>query len=101
MKYRTEYPSKSFEDLAHVQNWVDEFVSWYITRHFHSAIRFVSPDDRHYRRGQHILANRQHIYEQARWRHPNRWSQKIRNWNPVLLARLNPDKDKDIKVHSF
>ena len=101
MKYRPEYPSKPFESLSHAQAWVDEFVSWYNTRHLHSAIRFVSPDDRHYGREQGILANRQHIYEQARRRHPNRWSRQTRNWNPVLLVRLNPEKDNDIKLHSF
>ena len=101
MKYRPEYPSKPFEGLSHAQGWVDEFVSWYNTRHLHSAIRFVSPDDRHYGREQDILDNRQHIYEQARRRHPNRWSRQTRNWNPVLLVRLNPEKDIDIKLHSF
>lgn len=99
MKYRPEYPSKPFEDLSHAQGWVDEFVSWYNTRHLHSAIRFVSPDDRHYGREHAIMANRQHIYEQARRRRPNRWSRHTRNWNPVLLVRLNPEKDKDVKVH--
>ena len=101
MKYRPGYPSKPFENLAHAQDWVDEFVSWYNTRHLHSAIRFVSPDDRHYGREQLILANRQHVYKQAQLRHPNRWSRKTRNWKPVLLVQLNPIKKKAPKEHSF
>jgi putative transposase len=101
MKYRPEYPSKPFENLAHAQGWVDEFVSWYNTRHLHSAIRFVTPDDRHYGREQHILANRQSIYAQARRSHPNRWSRQTRNWNPVPLVWLNPAKNHAAKEHSF
>lgn len=93
MKYRPEYPSKAFENIIHAQKWVDEFVCWYNTRHLHSAIRFVTPDDRHYGREQYILANRQVVYEQARRRHPNRWSRQARNWKPVPLVWLNPDKD--------
>lgn len=101
LKYRPEYPSKPFKHLAHAQDWVDEFVSWYNTRHLHSAIRFVTPDDRHYGREQNILAKRQHVYKQARLRHPNRWSRQTRNWKPVRLVWLNPAKDRASEEHSF
>jgi transposase InsO family protein len=37
MKYRPEYPSNAFEDLAHAQLWVDGFVCWYNTCHLHST----------------------------------------------------------------
>jgi transposase InsO family protein len=95
MKYRPEYPSGAFESLEHAQGWVDEFVRWYNTCHLHSAIRFVTPDDRHYGREDQILANRQQVYQKARCLHPNRWSGNTRDWNPVRLVWLNPaDKDK-------
>lgn len=92
MKYRPEYPLQAFEDLARAQLWVDEFVCWYNTCHLHSAIRFVTPDDRHYDREQQILENRKVVYENARRRQPERWSRQIRNWNPVTLVYLNPKK---------
>lgn len=101
MKYRPEYPSQAFEDLAHAQQWVDEFVCWYNTCHLHSAIRFVTPDDRHYGREHHILANRQFVYEQARLRHPKRWTRQTRNWNPVQLVRLNPHRENGLQEHLF
>ncbi len=94
MKYRPEYPSGAFERMEDAQRWVDEFVRWYNTRHQHSAIRFVTPDDRHYGREEHILANRRKVYQRACRRHPNRWSRHVRNWNPVRLVWLNPD-DRD------
>ena len=99
MKYRPEYPSKAFDSLEDAQKWVDEFVCWYNTQHLHSAIRFVSPDDRHYGREGQILANRQKVYQRARRHHPNRWSRQTRNWNPVQQVRLNPTKEKTDQVH--
>jgi hypothetical protein len=92
MKYRPEYPSKAFENLARAQLWVDEFVCWYNTCHLHSTIHFVTPDDRHYGLEQQILKDRKGVYENARHRHPERWSRKTRNWNPVTRVYLNPKK---------
>lgn len=96
MKYRPEYPSGAFETIEQAQAWVDDFVRWYNTCHLHSAIRFVTPDDRHYGREEEILANRREVYETARRRNPGRWSRNTRNWEPVPLVWLNPDdKDRD------
>lgn len=100
MKYRPEYPSGSFESVEQAQQWVDHFVSWYNTCHLHSAIRFVTPDDRHYEREEQILANRRAVYEKARRRHPSRWSRQTRNWNPVRLVWLNPE-DRDKCCHGY
>ena len=79
----------------------DVFVCCYNTRHLHSTIRFVAPDDRHYGREHEILANRRTVYEQARRRHPNRWSRHTRNWNPVALVWLNPEKDHAAQQSRF
>jgi transposase InsO family protein len=91
MKYRPEYPAGAFKSIKNAQQWVDEFVIWYNTCHLHSAIRFVTPDDRHYGREEDILANRHEVYMQARRCNPNRWSRHTRNWRPVRLVRLNPE----------
>jgi putative transposase len=95
MKYRPEYPSKPFENIEQAQSWVDGFVFWYNTLHLHSSVRFVTPDDRHFGREEHILTNRRKVYEKARSRNPNRWSKDIRNWNPVSQVWLNPEKKND------
>ncbi|MES0447703.1 MAG: IS3 family transposase [Desulfobacterales bacterium] len=92
MKYRPEYPLKPFENIEQAQSWVDGFVFWYNTQHLHSSIRYVTPDDRHFGREEHILANRRKVYEKARSQNPNRWSKNIRNWNPVRMVWLNPEK---------
>ena len=95
MKYRPEYPSGPFVTIEQAQAWVDRFVRWYNTCHLHSAIQFVTPDDRHYGREDQILVNRRKGYESARLRRPERWPKHIRNWNPVPLVYLNPaDRDR-------
>jgi transposase InsO family protein len=94
MKYRPEYPARPFESVEQAQSWVDTFVFWYNTRHLHSAIRFVTPDDRHYGREPSILANRQKVYAKARRRNPKRWSKQLRNWQPVEYVWLNPEKNQ-------
>ncbi len=47
MKYRPGYPRQPFADLAAARAWVAAFVHWSNTQHLHSAIRFVTPEDRH------------------------------------------------------
>lgn len=100
MKYRPAYPSKPFCSLLQAQRWVDDFVAWYNTEHLHSAIRYMTPDDRHYGRQEKILAKRHSIYQQARNRNPQRWSRHTRNWQPVMEVRLNPEKAKEQPVVS-
>jgi len=92
LKYAPEYPNRPFFSLEEAQRWVEEFVLWYNTKHLHSAIRFVTPDQRHYGQEDAILANRQKVYEEARSRNPERWSGAIRDWTPVGVVRLNPDR---------
>jgi transposase InsO family protein len=90
LKYRPEYPRRPFETIEEARQWVRWFVRWYNTEHLHSAIRFVTPDDRHFGREPEILERRRRVYEKARRRHPERWSGPIRNWEPVGAVWLNP-----------
>jgi len=94
LKYRPEYPDKAFENLAEARTWVHGFVNWYNHDHLHSAIKFVTPGQRHAGKDKTILAKRKHIYQQAKLSHPERWSGKIRNWEQVGDVYLNPEKEK-------
>lgn len=91
LKYRPEYPSKPFADLEAARSWVVGFVRWYNTQHLHSAIRFITPEDRHAGRESAILAARQVVYEGARTEKPERWSGAVRNWDPITEVHLNPE----------
>lgn len=93
LKYRPEYPSQPFDTLAQARAWVGAFVDWYNLEHRHSAIRYVTPDQRHSGAERAILQRRRALYAKARARHPERWSRQPRNWNPVLEVELNPEKE--------
>ena len=91
LKYAPEYPGRPFSSIEEAQRWVEEFVLWYNTQHRHSAIRFVTPDQRQFGQEEAILANRQRVYEEARSKNPERWSGSVRDWSPVEEVRLNPE----------
>jgi putative transposase len=91
LKYRPEYPTQPFVDLAAARTWVGTFVRWYNTTHLHSAIRFVTPEDRHAGRDTALLAARHAVYAAARTRRPERWSGRTRNWDPITDVTLNPE----------
>lgn len=88
-KYRPDYPSGPFASLAAAREWVTKFVGWYNDEHQHSAIRFVTPSDRHTGRDIAVLARRREVYACARDRSPQRWSSVTRNWTPIDTVILN------------
>ncbi len=94
LKYRPEYPEQPFADLHVARNWVQEFVDWYNNEHLHSSINFVTPGQRHMGKDVKILSKRQLVYRQAKLKNPNRWSGEIRNWEPITIVHLNPEKQK-------
>lgn len=90
LKYRPSFPDKPFSSLEEARTWVSSFVGWYNSQHRHSAIRFVTPDDRHSGREAQLLAQRHQVYQRARHRHPERWRGNTRDWTPAGPVRLNP-----------
>jgi len=93
LKYRPGYPTQPFADLVAARAWVEAFVEWYNTQHLHSAIRFVTPADRHAGRDIALLVARRAVYARAQRRTPARWSGMIRDWTPIPTVRLNPEHD--------
>ncbi|OED45128.1 integrase [Chromatiales bacterium (ex Bugula neritina AB1)] len=92
LKYCPQWPSSGFSTIDDARAWVSQFVQWYNEKHLHSRIRFVTPAQRHRGEDSDILERRERIYQQARSRTPERWSRGIRNWKPVGVVTLNPDK---------
>lgn len=93
LKYHPTFPQRPFADIDAARAWVARFLQWYNTRHLHSAIKFVTPDDRHFGRHLDILARRERVYAAARRRHPERWTGNTRNWKPVRVVCLNPERE--------
>ena len=93
LKYTPTYPNQPFKDLAAAREWVQSFAQWYNHQHRHSAIRFVTPNQRHSGEEHAILALRKRIYDAAKQRNPARWTGETRNWNRIEEVWLNPPKD--------
>lgn len=92
-KYVPGFPSNGFVDLTAARTWMSRFVHWYNHEHRHSAIRFVTPAQRHDGEDSSLLAERHRLYEQARAAKPERWSGATRNWAPVGAVALNPENE--------
>ena len=92
LKYTPAYPRLPFADAQAARRWVERFVGWYNGEHRHSAIRFVTPDERHCGREHGILEKRHQLYQRARASNPERWSRATRNWTPIGLVVLNPPR---------
>lgn len=92
MKYRPAYPQRPFENLLAARQWVGRFVHWYNEEHRHSAIGFVTPSQRHAGLDVALLSKRAEVYEAAKTSNPERWSGSTRNWQPVRIVHLNPEK---------
>ncbi len=94
LKSHPAFPEQPFRSLHEARAWLEWFASWYNHQHRHSALRFVTPEERYSGRDHVILSRRRKLYECARGMHPTRWSGRIRDWvppAPVLLSvRLHP-----------
>lgn len=99
MKYRPAYPRRPFENLLAARQWVGTFVHWYNEEHRHSAISFVTPAQRHAGLDVALLSKRVKLYDAAKARHPERWSGSTRNWQPVTIVHLNPEKTEIQNTH--
>lgn len=100
-KYRPGYPRSGFKTIEDSRRWVKQFVFWYNNIHRHSAIRFVTPNQRHRGEDRQILQHRQIIYEKAKSRNPNRWSGATRNWDYIHHVWLNPPKGKNRELEQI
>ena len=90
LKYRTWYPERPFCTVEDARGWMTRFSDWYNNRHLHSAISFVTPNQRHYGEDVQILETRDKTYKIARLKNPERWSKATRNWNKSSIVVLNP-----------
>lgn len=94
LKHTPAYPRLPFSSADAARRWVTNFVDWYNSEHRHSAIRYVTPNERHAGLDGEVLAHRRALYERARRANPDRWSRGVRNWSPVGTVVLNPDPSR-------
>jgi hypothetical protein len=92
LKYRPAYPVKAFDTLFAARTCVGARVRWYNEEHRHSAIRFVTPAQRHANLDQDIVLRRAALYEAARQRNPLRWEGPTRNWQRIDTVHLDTER---------
>jgi putative transposase len=97
-KYRPEFPVKGFSDLDAARRWAACFVHWYNDKHRHSGIGYVTPSQRHAGEDRGLLAGRHELYQRARQANPRRWTRQTRNWRPVGVVTLNPERDAIVRA---
>jgi putative transposase len=91
-KYRPEFPANGFADEQAARDWASGFVHWYNHEHRHSGIRYVTPAQRHAGEDKAILAARHRLYTEARERNQQRWARHTRDWTPIDVVTLNPER---------
>jgi transposase InsO family protein len=94
LKYTPGYPDKPFNSIEQTRQWISGFQHWYNEIHHHSALKFVTPNQRHKGEDLGILAARKALYEAARKKRPERWSRSIRDWEPTQVVCLNSRRSK-------
>lgn len=95
VKYHYSYPENPFTSLKDARVWVEKFVLWYNDDHQHSAIKFVTPNQRHNGLDKLILEKRKKVIEEAKKEHPERWNgRETRNLKPINVVYLNPSKEQ-------
>ena len=92
LKYRPAFPTKPFEAPEQARVWVHGFVHWYNEEHRHSALKFVTPGQRHRGEDESILHQRGELYTAARNTNLARWSVATRNWDRISSVLLNPGR---------
>lgn len=95
IKYHYTFPENPFTSLNEARKWVEQFVLWYNDEHKHSAIKFVTPNQRHNGLDKAILENRKKVIEQAKKNRPELWNgRETRNLTHIEVVYLNPGKEQ-------
>ena len=77
------------------------FSQWYNHQHRHSALRYVTPAQRHSGEAEKVLSQRRQVYEAAKARHPERWASDTRKLSLPNAVHLNPERESVSKTASF
>lgn len=91
-KYCPLWPQRPFDTLDEARQWVVQFVHWYNEQHRHSALKYVTPGERHRGQDAGLLSARKRLYEAAKQANPQRWSGQTRNWKLGVVTYLNPER---------
>jgi putative transposase len=93
VKYHPTFPMiDKFCIIFDARIWCEKFVGWYNKQHLHSALKFVTPEQRHNGEDIVVRQKRHVVYGEAKKRHPERWTGNTRDWSLKDMVTLNPNK---------
>jgi len=92
VKYHPSFPDKPFDTLQEARQWTAGFERWYNEAHRHSALKFITPGQRHRGEDHELLRQRTALYAAAKASRPERWSGAYRNWSRLEVVTLNLQK---------
>jgi putative transposase len=99
LKYHPTFPMHSkFETITEARRWCEKFSNWYNHIHLHSALKFITPNQRHTGEDAVIMKKRDLVYQLARAQNPERWSGETRNWTLPGAVTLNPDRKLNLQL---
>ena len=94
VKYMPAFPYDGFEIIENARKWVSKFVDYYNNEHRHSSLKHLTPNQRHNGEYKCILEKRKHLLNQAKAKHPERWSSDIQDCTLEDVVWLNPTNEK-------
>lgn len=83
LKYMKDYP-KYFDSIGESNNWAADFINWYNTEHLHSAIGYVTPEQRYTGEAVSIIAKRNAVKRAA-------FESKRIRWSKQFTPLVNPE----------
>ena len=100
VKYNPSFPfTGKFPDIIDARSWMEKFTNWYNTKHLHSGLKFITPEQRHLGLESKILGKRHQVYQMAQKERPERWARNTKNWTLPSVVTLNPDR-KNRKIYA-
>lgn len=97
LKYAPNYPGH-FATLEKAYQWMDAFITWYNTKHVHSGIGYVTPEQKHAGQADAIIAHRNETKRRAYEAHKNRWSRPLALLTTPQVVYLNPSLETRQKM---
>jgi putative transposase len=76
LKYRPEFP-ESFGAIMDARVFCQPFFNWYNSKHYHSGIGFLTPEDVHYGRAEQIIKERKAVLDAAYEKNQKRFKGKM------------------------
>ena len=93
LKYHQTFPRfNKFTTITDARVWCEKFSAWYNHEHLHSALKFITPQQRHTGADKMIMKKRHAVYKMAKMQNPERWSGNTRNWLLPEIITLNPNR---------